>query len=118
MSERAAIATSCYDHLGGPLGERLARRLMELGWVTAEPAPGVTPEGWGGFARLGLDLSPLPAGRRKPVALCGKHIGAHLGFLLRRHLLEAGWIERTPDGFALTPAGEEALRQLGVDLED
>jgi hypothetical protein len=52
------------------------------------------------------------------VALCGKHIGAHLGFLLRRHLLEAGWIERTPDGFALTPAGEEALRQLGVDLED
>ncbi len=117
MNEGPAIASSCYDHLGGLLGERLARRLLELGWVTGEPAPGVTPQGWTGLAELGLDLSPLTAGRRKPVAMCGGHIGAHLGFLLHRHLLEAGWLARTPDGLALTPAGKAALRRLGVDLE-
>ena len=117
MNEHPAIATSCYDHLGGWLGERLARRLIELGWVTGDPAPGVTPLGWAGFAELGLDLSPLTASRRKPVAMCGKHIGAHLGFLLRRHLVQAGWLTRTEDGLRLIEAGEEGLRRLGVDLE-
>lgn len=117
MNEHPAIATPCYDHLGGRLGERLARRLIELGWVTGEPDPGITPVGWAGFAELGLDLSPLTAGRRKPVAMCGGHLGAHLGYLLRRHLLESGWLARTPDGLELTEAGEAALRRLGVDLE-
>jgi len=107
----------CYDHLGGRLAERLADRLVELGWVTADP-PGVTPLGWSGLAALGLDLAPLTASRRAPVAMCGRHIGAHLGFLLQRHLLAAGWLAHTPDGLAVTPAGAEGLRRLGVILED
>ncbi|MBP2019194.1 hypothetical protein J2Z79_002619 [Symbiobacterium terraclitae] len=116
MNERPLVAL-CYDHLGGRLAERLADRLVELGWVAVEPAPGVTPLGWSGFAALGLDLRPLMAGSRRPVALCGRHIGAHLGFLLRRHLLEAGWLARAGDQLLLTPAGESALRRLGVNLE-
>lgn len=116
MNERPLVAP-CYDHLGGRLGERLADRLVELGWVTFEPTPGVTPLGWSGLSALGLDLRPLMAGSRKPVALCHRHIGAHLGFLLKRHLLAAGWLANSADELALTPAGESALRRLGVNLE-
>lgn len=124
MSEQR-LASPCYDHLGGLLGERLARRLVALGWVTPEPCVGITPLGWSGLSQLGMDLAPLTASRRKVVCLCEErrrgqtsaHIGAHLGFLIRRHFLAAGWLKPAEDGFELTTAGEDALRQLGVDLE-
>jgi len=117
VNERPLVSP-CYDHLGGLLGERLASRLLELGWVTPEPNAGITPLGWTGFSQLGLDLAPLTAGRRKPVALCGPHIGAHLGFLIQRHFLAAGWLKHAADGLELTPTGEATLRRLGVYLED
>lgn len=118
---------SCYDHLSGIAGQRLTERLVELGWVTPEPAPGVTPLGWKGFADLGLSLTPLTASRRKPVAYCTElrgpvhhdHLGGHLGALVRNHFLQAGWLRNAPDGqLELTPAGEELLQQLGVNLEE
>ncbi|MFZ5816069.1 MAG: hypothetical protein ACOY93_12290 [Bacillota bacterium] len=125
MNQRPLVAP-CYDHLGGILGERLARRLVEAGWVTPDPNPGVTPLGWTGFRELGLDLGPLTAGRRKPVAFCAErrngrmydHIGAHLGFLLQQHFIKSGWLRATGDGLELTPAGEQALQRLGVTLEE
>ncbi|MFZ5825036.1 MAG: hypothetical protein ACOY94_11960 [Bacillota bacterium] len=125
MEQRPLVAT-CYDHLGGILGERLTRRLVEIGWVTPEPNPGVTPTGWTGFAELGLDLGPLTGGRRKPVAFCGErwggqmldHIGAHLGFLLQQHFVKSGWLTRSGDSYELTPSGEQVLRRLGVTLEE
>lgn len=125
MKQRSLVA-SCYDHLGGILGERLARRLVEAGWVTPEPNPGITPAGWAALAQLGLDLGPLTAGRRKPVAFCVErgdgqsygHIGAHLGSLMQQHFVKSGWLKATTDGFELTPAGEQALQRLGVTLEE
>lgn len=125
VKQRPLVAP-CYDHLGGRLGEQLARRLLELGWVSPEPNPGITPAGWAGLSQLGIDLGPLTASRRKPVNFCLErsggqtypHLGAHLGFLIRRHLLKAGWLEATPDGLAITPVGEQELRRLGLSLEE
>jgi hypothetical protein len=117
----------CYDHLSGIAGERLTQRLVDLGWVTPEPTPGVTPLGWSGFAQLGLDLTPLTGSRRKPVAFCTElrgqgahhdHLGGHLGALVRRHFLERGWLELTEGKLLLTPAGDQVLQQLGVNLEE
>lgn len=124
MNERPLVSP-CYDHLGGLLGERLASRLVEMGWLTPEPNAGVTPLGWSGLSQLGIDLAPLTASRRKPINLCQErhggetyaHVGAHLGFLIRRHFLAVGWLTATNDGLELTAAGEAALRQLGVNLE-
>lgn len=124
MSERPLVSP-CYDHLGGLLGDRLAKRLVEMGWVTPEPNAGVTPSGWSGFSELGIDLAQLTASRRKPINLCQErsggeiyeHIGAHLGFLIRRHFLHMGWLRTTAEGLELTTAGEGVLRQLGVNLE-
>jgi hypothetical protein len=117
---------SCYDHLSGIAGERLTNRLVELGWITPEPTPGVTPLGWKGFADLGLSLTPLTTSRRKPVAFCTElrgpvhhdHLGGHLGALVRQHFLNMGWLTAEGGALALTPAGESALQQLGVHLEE
>lgn len=116
---------SCYDHLSGIAGQRLTERLVELGWVTPEPNPGVTPLGWKGFADLGLTLTPLTSSRRKPVAFCTErrgevhhdHLGGHLGALIRHHFLAAGWLTTENGELALTSAGEELLQQLGVHME-
>ncbi|HLN65229.1 MAG TPA: hypothetical protein VK464_27220 [Symbiobacteriaceae bacterium] len=122
---RQPIAT-CYDHLSGIAGEILSHRLVELGWVTPEPTPGVTPQGWKGFADLGLNLTPLTTGRRKPVAFCTEirgrgeyheHLGGHLGGLIRQHFLERGWLALADGKLTITPAGEQVLEQLGVHLE-
>lgn len=125
MKPRARIA-SCYDHLSGLAGERLTKRLLDLGWVTPEPTPGVTPGGWQGFQELGLSLLPLTASRRKPVAYCTEirrdghhdHLGGHLGALVRHHFLARGWLAMLEGRLELTAEGEQVLRQLGVDLED
>ncbi|HWI60530.1 MAG TPA: hypothetical protein VNT75_01690 [Symbiobacteriaceae bacterium] len=116
---------SCYDHLSGIAGEALTNRLVELGWVTPEPNPGVTPLGWKGFADLGLTLTPLTTSRRKPVAFCTErrgedhydHLGGHLGALVRHHFLQAGWLAMENGELTLTSAGEDLLQQLGVNLE-
>jgi len=121
---RKRIAT-CYDHLSGIAGERLTNRLVELGWVTPDPNPGVTPLGWKGFADLGLNLTPLTSSRRKPVAFCTElrgpvhhdHLGGHLGALVRHHFMQLGWLTMENGTLALTPAGEDLLQQLGVNLE-
>lgn len=125
MTQRPRVAP-CYDHLGGLLGERLARRLVELGWVTPEPNPGITPLGWTGLTELGLQLGALLGARRKPVTFCVErldgerydHIGAHLGFLIQQHFIKSGWLTPAGDGLELTPAGEQVLQRMGISLEE
>lgn len=126
MIKPRARIQACYDHLGGIAGERLTHWFIAVGWVTPEPAPGVTPLGWTGFATLGLDLTPLMGGRRKPVAYCSErpgdaaheHLGGHLGALLRRHFLSQGWLAFADGTLTLTPEGEQLLQNLGVNLEE
>lgn len=125
MSPRAQVA-ACYDHLSGLAGERLTRRFIEQGWVTPDPEPGVTPIGWQGFAQLGLDLTPLTASRRKPVAYCTEragvarheHLGGHLGALIRQHFLHQAWLRVVDGELVLTAEGERALQDLGIRLEE
>lgn len=125
MQQRPRIA-SCYDHLGGVVGERLTDRLLALGWLTPEPNPGITPAGWAGLRDLGVDLAPLMSQRRRPVAYCTErpgearheHVGAHLGAILFQHFRANGWLTVAGKEVQLTPAGEEVLGRLGVNLEE
>ncbi len=73
-----------------------------------------------------MDLGPLVGGRRKPVAFCVErrngrqydHLGAHLGALLQQHFVKSGWVTAAGEQYELTPAGEEALRRMGVSMEE
>jgi DNA-binding PadR family transcriptional regulator len=63
MKGRAHIKTtarSCYGHLGGELGNRLFKRLMDLGWFAPEEGRStvyrITDKGYEELERLGVDL--------------------------------------------------------------
>ena len=118
---------ACYDHLSGVLGERLFRRLVDLGWVRGEWRAGrtleqqVTPAGLTGLADWGVDVARLNGSGRKPVAGCTERhggqtyedTGGHVGALIRRWLEQQGWIERQGAGLRLTEAGRRGLTGLG-----
>lgn len=67
MSKKATAATpniikSCYAHLGGRFGNRLAIRFEELGWIEQDPASKhfiITPKGEKEFKKLGVDTDGL-----------------------------------------------------------
>lgn len=63
MSEktpRILKARSCYGHLGGTLGNRLFKRLLELGWFEQDGDKAtvfsLTEFGGEEFKKLGIDI--------------------------------------------------------------
>ncbi len=49
---------------------------------------------------------------------CYDHIGAHLGEVLMRRVLEQGWLAETGNGrYRLTPEGVEGFRRWGIDVQ-
>jgi DNA-binding transcriptional ArsR family regulator len=98
-AERAA--RSCYDHVAGVLGVRLADRLCELGALEREslalrdPAP---------IAALGVDVGALAPGRRPVTRSCldwserRPHLSGALGAAVMRALLDQRWVTPRPVG--------------------
>lgn len=68
-SQESMVAKSCFGHLGGKLGNRLFKRLIELKWF--KPKAGktntygireryeITKKGYRELAKLGIGLSDL-----------------------------------------------------------
>lgn len=120
--------TACYGHLKGVLAEHLSLWLIDREWLTVERFGDralnahLTPEGWEGLQRWGVDVTRLSDSDRKPVTLCTErhrgtdheHIGAHLGTLLREWLEEQGLIEPHDGGMRLTEHGRRGLMEAGV----
>ena len=117
-------ARLCYDHVAGQLGVALsdalvARRLLALrGGAYALPAAG---RRW--FARFGIAVEALEAGRRPLLRACTdwterrEHMGGALGAALAAHLLERDWLrhERGARTLLVTSAGRQGLaRSLGL----
>jgi DNA-binding transcriptional ArsR family regulator len=118
---RAARAPSrtCYDHLAGPLGVAVYRRLLERGTLrdrrdgTVEVAD---PE-----ILSALGVGELQPGRRRLAFECldatehAPHLAGALGGALAKALLDRGWVERG-DGrdVHLTAAGQRGLASLGL----
>lgn len=121
--EGMRLARTCYDHIAGWLGVRLAEVMIERGWVDiADDAALVTPAGLEQLAALGIDLEADAAGRRgRP--LCRPcldwserrpHLAGRLGAALCRHGLARDWIRPRSGTRALdvTPAGWRTLEDL------
>jgi hypothetical protein len=114
-------ARTCYDHLAGQLGVRLADCLSDRGHVELSPEGGaVTPDGLAFFSGFGLDLrADAKSGTRVFCRPCldwserRLHIGGTLGAALADRCFALNWIRRHDDSraVAVTPAGERGLRE-------
>jgi DNA-binding transcriptional ArsR family regulator len=119
-------ARTCYDHLAGQLGVRLADCLSERGQVELSPEGGaVTPAGLAFFREFGVDLGAMPAhsgGKGSVRVFCRPcldwserrlHIGGTLGAALAARCFNLHWLRRHDDSraVAVTRAGELGLRE-------
>jgi DNA-binding transcriptional ArsR family regulator len=116
-------ARTCYDHLAGQLGVRLADALGERGYVELSDEGGaVTETGMDFFRSFGLELGGGPAARLycRPCLDWSErrlHIGGTLGAKLAARCFALNWIRRNSESRAVTvtPAGQRGFREtLGI----
>jgi DNA-binding transcriptional ArsR family regulator len=121
------VAATCYDHLAGQIGVALMDHLVQSRALEARDGEGelkLGPAAGGAFADLGVELPTKPS-RRTLAFSCidsriGRpHLGGQLGAQLAASLLRQGWVEPTKQlrDLKLTPAGNKALRRLGIRLD-
>lgn len=114
-------ARTCYDHLAGQFGVRLADGLCARGYVELSPEGGaITEPGLAFFRDFGVDLDAAPrAGKRIFCRPCldwserRLHVGGTLGAALADRCFALNWVRRR-DGsrtVAVTPAGERGIRE-------
>jgi len=117
------MARTCYDHLAGQLGVRLADALGERGYVELSAEGGaVTEPGMDFFRSFGLELAASSAARLycRPCLDWSErrlHIGGTLGAKLAARCFALNWIRRSGESraVAVTPAGERGFREtLGM----
>jgi DNA-binding transcriptional ArsR family regulator len=114
-------ARTCYDHLAGTLGVRLATTLQNQGIIQPQQRNfTVTPKGEQWFQEHGCDITPCRARRRCFARRCldwterQHHLGGTVGASLLTHFFHQGWIVRHKEGRALrvTAAGQHELDRL------
>ncbi len=118
-------ARTCWDHLAGRLGVRLADALVAAGHVELSPEGGaVTDSGLALFRAFGVDIegAARPGGRVfcRPCLDWSErrlHVGGTIGAALAARCFALGWIRRNDGSRAVTvtPGGERGFREtLGV----
>ncbi|WP_077324291.1 winged helix-turn-helix domain-containing protein [Virgibacillus siamensis] len=113
--EAVSYVRTCYSHLAGEAGVKLADALLEHGVVVkGEREFYVTTKGENFFRDLDIDISRLKSGKK-----CldwterRHHIAGPLGKALLEKFLERGWMERVPESRSLhiTEEGKQQFRQ-------
>ncbi len=114
---------TCYDHLAGEVGVRLADRLLSSGILTPGPdGAWLLPEdGRRRLVALGVDAAVIgDAGARPLVRACRDwtekrdHVAGRLGAAICTLWLQAGLLRRLPGSRAvqMLPAGERWIAKL------
>lgn len=128
-SKQRKQAASCYDHLGGILGEELFHFMQHNRWIVRNDTDTdylITDEGFTGLEVLGIDIGKLRSTKRKILCRCierhmgtiYEHTGAYLGTLLMERMLQLGWlIEKAEKQYEITRQGLEGLKNWGIDIK-
>jgi hypothetical protein len=114
---------TCYDHLAGELGVRLADCLLSARVLSARPDGTwrLAEDGRRRLIGLGLDPAPIAASGRRPlVRACPDwtehrpHAAGRLGAAICTFWLQTGMVRRLPRSRAVqvTPAAEDWLARL------
>jgi hypothetical protein len=120
-------ARTCFDHLAGRLGVRIAEGLVDRGHIElSDEAGAITKAGIAFFDDFGVDLSAgSRSGKRRFCRPCldwserRPHVGGTLGAALATRCFGLGWIERTPASraVAVTQAGRQGFAErFGIVL--
>jgi hypothetical protein len=122
----APMAATCYDHLAGQVGVALMDHLLDADALEDRSGEGELKLGAraaSAFAELGVKLPTRPMRRMLAFACMDSRVGRpHLGGLLGAELATSlrtrGWVKplEQPRQLALTAAGHQALRRLGIEL--
>jgi DNA-binding transcriptional ArsR family regulator len=124
-SHALAGARTCYDHLAGRLGVALLDALCHQGVVDRQAGLSLTDSGVAWLSDLGIDVEAVQRSRRPVVRECldwterRHHLAGAVGAALCDHMLEQGWIQRTPRPRAVrvTERGADELRRrLALDV--
>jgi DNA-binding transcriptional ArsR family regulator len=119
------FARTCYDHLAGTLGVRLADALLEQGMVSAHGYD-LTAQGEGWLGSLDIDVAELRRRRRRLAQPCldwterRDHVAGAVGAAIASTFLQRGWVVRLDGTRALrwTVRGSEGLyRSLGIRID-
>jgi DNA-binding transcriptional ArsR family regulator len=114
------FARTCYDHLAGTLGVRLAKASVSCGYL--EPTSdglALRDEGKEALCQLGIDFDRLTTTRRPLLRRCPDwsegevHLGGALAAGLFDLFLERGWLRRPHHSrlVQLTPNGRSSFRR-------
>ncbi|MBV8378898.1 MAG: winged helix-turn-helix transcriptional regulator [Verrucomicrobia bacterium] len=119
------IARTCYNHLAGTMGVRLAEAIVGRGLLRQVGRDyQVTRKGAQWFSDLGIDVKELRKSGRAFARQCldwserRNHIAGALGTALAEYLFEQGWIEHIRESRAVrvTELGRSELKlRLGLD---
>ncbi|ATH93376.1 ArsR family transcriptional regulator [Bacillus glycinifermentans] len=114
-------ARTCYDHLAGSLGVKLAEQLVSMDFLKEnEEAFTVTEKGASCFKELGVDVREVKRKRRSFCHRCldwserRYHLAGALGSALLDAFIRMGWIERRPlsRAVSITPKGEKEFERV------
>lgn len=129
-TKKRKIASLCYHHLGGILGELLWKAFVDNRWLVKSPSGreyDITEKGAEELAAIGIDLDVLKNSKRVPVSPCierfgggyVEHTGAHLGALLIERFIFLGWlIDIGNKEFEISAAGRAAFARMGIHIQE
>ena len=101
--EKKINVTSCYDHIGGLLGEAILKFFLKERLIRIfENEYVITDKGWDELEIIGVDVDKLRSRKRKIVNICFEsnhgilyeHLGSYLGNLLMNRMIELEWIKK------------------------
>lgn len=120
------FARTCYDHLAGRAGVKLAGSLLRLGYLTpTDDGFALGARGEAGFGEFGIEVHALRKNRRRLIRRCldwserRPHLGGALGASMLTRLCALGWLRRRKDTRAVvvTSLGRQAFRdRFAIEL--
>lgn len=127
LSEKVKIVRTCYDHIGGLLGEAIFRFFLKEDLIKRiDDEYIITEKGWDELEIIGIDIEKLRSYNRKIVNVCiesnhgilYEHIGSYLGTTLMEKMFELGWlVKKDEKRFELTEKGLIGLESFGVKVK-
>ncbi len=121
------LARTCYDHLAGYVGVRIAETLAHRSLIAATGRMfEITKRGRVWLVAFGIEPEALSASRRKLATQCldwserRPHVGGALGAAIAERTIALGWFSRARSNRSLvvTANGRQSLsRHFGIDLD-